>query len=35
MSMLEAYRKGEEIWVDTSVPTVLIEKSRYDCQTTR
>lgn len=26
MSMLEAYRKGEEIWVDTSVPTALIEK---------
>lgn len=26
MSMLEAYRKGEDIWVDASVPTTLTDK---------
>lgn len=26
ISMLEAYKKGEEVWVDTSVPTDLLEK---------
>lgn len=26
MSMLQAYKDGEEVWVDTTVPTTLIEK---------
>lgn len=26
ISMLEAYKRGDEVWVDTSVPTSLLEK---------